>query len=330
MSWESDKHLIRTQEPGWYNLAIGEPYFLQWDLSAYYPDANGARIGYPTSEPEPELKVELEKLHPGKLVVVTVGAKQALYAAIYAWKQRYPGTMCLNHHHPFWPTYPTVARLSGLDFIHDPWYQSIAVNVITAPNNPDGSNAFAHPGAQCDIWDAAYATTTYGWYEKDHNPKHKMAVWSAAKMLGLSGARVGWLTTEDPELAASAAQFVEQTTSGAPTNGQHLVAGTLSNLGPDREKRFWMANKLISTNAQLLGGTIKDHAELEGYHRTGMGMFSWVRPYETEKFNAALNAAKIRVVPGVVCGKPGYVRISLGLKTLDMMKAMDALTKELR
>lgn len=307
MSWKADSQLVRTHDDGSYNLAIGEPFFLQEVFAPYYPTLAPDRMGYPKSEPEPELRQELEKLHPGRYVVVTVGAKQALHAAVHALQMKsgggWPG---IYHRSPCWPTYGSVADLAALSFTNDDGGINIRIN--TSPNNPDGSSS----SEPCEIWDAAYATETYGWNGRP--PPHQISVWSAAKMLGCSGIRVGWLVTDDPELARHASAYVEMTTSGVAVSSQLFVARVLKDTHETRSLLFSKANGYLRNNCRLLNGIRSHFRVLDGFPEHGSGMFAWFRVQNDAKFQEALKKARVRVLPGWACKKdePGWYRVSLG------------------
>jgi aspartate/methionine/tyrosine aminotransferase len=236
MNWKADKYLIRVCEPGSYNLALGEPILLQKGLSYLYHEAfeNCSELGagYPQTTPTPTLRLELERRYPGKRVVVTCGAKQALHAVAYALKAQ--GKTHLGIQPPFWPTFPTIAGFAGLRLLRlknrvpgggKP--SSAVANFWVCNNNPDGDSGF-NLGIQYDVVDAAYASGLYGW--SGFFPQHTTSVWSASKLLGLSGVRVGWVVTDDPEIATLVAQYVEQTTSGVATTSQEMVGILLNRM----------------------------------------------------------------------------------------------------
>lgn len=316
MSWEADAQLVRGATSG-FNLAIGEPLFLREVFGRFYPRHYPADLSYPDSRPDPFLQRELEKLHPGQHVVVTLGAKQALYAAAHALAP-YAHTLC--HRSPFWPTYPTIAQYARLDFcgIRDDRPGHLVCN--TSPNNPDGSESLL----DCDIWDAAYAHEVYGW--SGRAPDHHVSVWSAGKMLGTPGLRVGWLCTERPEIAEAARRYVEQTTSGVPTTSQYHVAYTLYATQDIRPQLFQRARDTLLDNAEQFYRLIPWTWDIEGLAR---GMFAWLRPRDPDHFKACLAKAGILMVSGEACGLPGWFRASLGLDTRTTRAAIDALLAQL-
>jgi aspartate/methionine/tyrosine aminotransferase len=143
-----DLQMVRTHDENAFNLSVGEPFFLhsfQPALDATEETGLTAKLPllYPAFAGEADLLKLLRAMYPGKHVVVANGAKQALLAAIHAIKVDRPCVTKLFHTYPYWPSYPTLARMSGLAFesdwqvghrASDPKY----ITINTAPNNPDG------------------------------------------------------------------------------------------------------------------------------------------------------------------------------------------------
>lgn len=329
--------IVRDHDTG-YNLAVGEPFFLRKEVEELlYPrDVNMVKslnLAYPRFKGDPRLLERLKWMYPGKHVVVTNGAKQALLAACYALireraeQRKDQGNWALFHtprrlfhRAPYWVTYPTIAELSRLTFKtdyrpEDDWM----LFATTSPNNPDGS--IEKDGRCWDIWDAAYASGVYGW--DNIVPHHKISVWSASKMYGLSGLRVGWLVTGDAKLADLAAQYVEKTTSGVAVPCQELMALVLENESMCPADLSWLGEqarrRLFQNSALLLQGTEGLIEKYEGFPMNGRGMFAWCKAYDPAHFEAVLAKAQVKVVDGIHCGgEKGWYRISLG-QTVDVM-----------
>lgn len=326
----ADLQMARGNIEGGFNMAVGEPEFLQkhmWfgplmDFSSSWP--------YPSIDGHEMLLEELRLMYPRQHVVITNGAKQALLAAFYAYKQ-FDESVSVLHKAPYWPSYPTLAKLSGLEFkTVSAGSEAYAdeISCITSPNNPDG-----HCSAMwnaCDIWDAVYASEVYGSFG---NPIYETAVYSAAKMLGLSGMRIGWLVTTSKELAELAANYVEFTTSGVALPSQLYVAQALQHTRKypaETSKAIALAAHDLYTNGQLFCEYLgkkhcKTSAGRDGWHGIA-GMFAWFSVEDPWRFNEALNKANIRVVSGPACGGPeNFYRMSMGLtpdKTEAALKAL--------
>lgn len=312
-----DLQMARSHSDTGFNLAIGEPVFLQrafrfaqvpprpnaWDPPAQYPALYG----------EPELLAQLKLLYPGKHIVVANGAKGALLAALYAlnethnWVTDERGTVVSRT--PCWPSFPTLAQLSDMTFNKR---ASWAVSINTTPNNPDGVES----DAPCTIWDACYASDVYG-FDPKNTPAHIVGVSGAAKMLGLSAVRVGWLWTEDEKLAEKAAQYVEFTSSGVSVHAQRHVAHALVLLSnPLSSEAIEKAKGMLSLNRHDFNELILPHCEIAKGQAgdSAKGMFAYFKPKDLNAFKRALVASKVRVVSGEACGEkePGWFRMNMG------------------
>lgn len=300
---------LARRSTGFTNLAIGEPIFLQetmewhriptdyWaDFSPLYPGLGGNEV----------LLNKLRERHSDAHIVVANGAKQAIAATFYAYRML--GKKSVHHKAPYWPSYPTLAKSAQLRFLKKP--NDTSVIVTTAPNNPDGT--YGGP-KKCHIWDAVYASEVYGWRWSER-PDYEVAIYSAAKMYGLSGLRIGWLATDNKEIADAAAYFVEITTSGVCSVAQGHLAAVMdleeeaSESGAKTQARI----KLLTNGksySELLGPLLD---KCEGFPANGQGMFAWVKPRDYEKFTKAVEMAKVQFVTGEACGIPGWYRCSVG------------------
>ena len=317
---KADMLMAKTDEPGVINLAVGEPGCLQDTFSLYglYEGVGDIpKQAYPPLAGTRELLDELRQLHPKGDIVVAAGAKQALLAAIYAYRQTRASSnsaMTVVHRRPYWPSHKTLAELAGCDFASvGGSINEIRVN--TSPNNPDGS--IDH--TPCDIWDAAYAHYVYG-FDVEDTPPHETAVYSAAKLFGVSGDRVGWLVTSNSEVAKVAAAYVESTTSGVSIYSQQRVANVLWRIHDHpavAEEAYRGVRARMKENALALEDV------LDQLIFANRGMFAWIKIEDDLRRRFA--AAKVRYLPGEACGKRGWARINLGASDYLFDAAMQKL-----
>lgn len=308
-----DLQMSRGTIEGGYNLAIGEPIFLQDKLLHISDHLHiNKPLQYPKVGGETDLLKELHERYTYDYIVVTNGAKQAIEAAFSAFKKLEDRNAVLTPM-PYWPSYPTLAKNQGLAFNEfvSPVMKYISVN--TSPNNPDGSE---HDNNVADIWDAAYASDTYGF--SGTPPRHRVAIFSAAKLLGLSGIRVGWLCTNEKAIADAAAHHVEITTSGVSVLSQEHLYKCLWQWSPDYgNEKLAEAKESLNQNSmlfqQLMQGMVR---MVDGVPKNGKGMFAWFQAQDPEKFAIALKEAKVMLVTGEACGesKPDFYRMSMGNK----------------
>lgn len=324
-----------------FNLAIGEPVLLQNHLfgmrDVLTPHLIGEDFQYPTLGGHPELVRELQLMNPHKRVVITNGAKQALDAAIsfYGNERDFP---IVHTEGPCWPSFRTLAHRNNVSFsnesqfeIRNHYYESEIVSILTAPGNPVGGNWEFFEGDRVKIWDAAYASPTYGWHG-DAPFSWECKVESAAKLYGLSGFRVGWLITDNEALAEHVENFVELTTSGVSNPAQLAVAEMVRrHRARQLDGTFEQAHAGIEKNFGTLRGVLKHYTDTHAY--SGTGMFDWfhVQLRHQAKFEWALKIADVLMLPGTVFleAERGWWRVSLGNDTDVTARAAQALSEAL-
>lgn len=321
MTWAADSQLLRDDMSG-FNLSLGEPHFLHQTMveNNIFPKEITGEFPYPKTTAEPELERELRKYFPDGHIVVANGAKQAL-AAVFkhlanaAWA--YPN---IYVEAPYWPSYPTLMQSAGVKLSSD--YKFI---LDAYPNNPDGRMI----DRKVDILDAAYYSPVYTQGKLKIGPLADMcnvSVWSAAKLFGCSGVRVGWLHTYDDLLAKSARQYIEQTTSGVSVLSQRFIASTMQNLQPKQTEVYATAIERLEKNRAIFE-KLTPHIDISNYKS---GMFAWFRPVSYKKFSDAMTRANVRLVTGDACGgSPLFFRMSLGHTNDTTEMAVNALLKEL-
>jgi aspartate/methionine/tyrosine aminotransferase len=316
---KNDMLMAKTDEAGWINLAIGEPGCLQDTFGVYgfyAPLDLMPEQAYPPLAGTGVLLEQLKRLHPEGHIVVTAGAKQALLAAIHGCKSvDLLGEIdTVVHRKPYWPSHKTLSELSGCRFVASTAADHSCIRINTSPNNPDGSIDVS----PCDIWDAAYAHSIYGFDVKD-TPPHRVAVYSAAKLLGMSGDRVGWLVTNDEEIAQAAAAYVESTTSGVSIYSQRRVADVLWTIHNHPElsaEAYRAVQSRLTENAQALEDVIDSVVK-------SRGMFAWFRL--SDRVRRQFATAKVRFLPGEACGVSGFARVNLGARDCFFDAAIERL-----
>jgi aspartate/methionine/tyrosine aminotransferase len=340
----SDWAMAKIDEPGVINLAVGEPIFLQKAMKDFISDSIYTGLSFNPNYPEfgghASLIEELRQwpLFSYKHIVITNGGKQAIAAAF---DQIRSCTVDLSA--PFWPSYASLAEQANLAVINQTspaqWRRvdgAWSLKIITSPNNPDGGQVAEKES--CYMWDAAYADDVYGW--NGVIPDAKMAVFSFAKLFGLSGLRIGAFCTDDAEAAKKAAFFVEQQTSGVSTLSQmalfnlmracRLTVKTGNMAGGHHMWRVGSGQQRYIKAKQIareeLEKTRQIALQLEDFGKTegsSVGMFAWFRPDDKEKFLDICHKAKVKIVDGVSCGSKDHVRLSLGVGSETFAQALN-------
>lgn len=337
----SDLVLARTDTPGSFNLAIGEPVVVQDAFAAAFTGESTWSatkppwpVRYPALGGEKELVEELGMLYPNKNIVITNGAKQALVAAFLAFK-KLSGKVGVSHDQPYWLSYPTLSAHAGLQFKKNDSYRYI--QCITAPNNPDGDQVEWGSDGTYDIWDAVYAHRMYGW--NGQTPKVSVIVDGASKMLGVTGYRVGWLVANDPAIASFASKYVEESTSGVATSSQYQVLHLLRLRRTHHdlfEGAVDKARQDMLTNGKTFIDLVGPYCELvQGVPYNGSGMFSWFKVkggvQGAASFERALQHAKVMAVPGNAFGvkEPGWFRMNMAHRCEYTERALTSLRNKL-
>lgn len=328
----NDHQMMRGHDDGGYNLAVGEAFFLADNL--YWANSRPPTYGpfyYPVASGEKELIEEIQFLHPGKHIVITNGAKQAIAAALYAFRSVY-NHFSAGHSAPYWPSYPTLIRAAGLMIEErDGRPEAPMLRLATLINNPNGSVA-----TDCDLLDCAYGHSVYGW--QNEWPEHKISVWSAAKLFGVAGLRLGWLVTDNAELAAKAAFFEEITTSGVSVLSQRYVAKLFKFQREQKEtadKTYDAARRVLLKNADTFNQLLGSYCSvIQGAPLDGRGMFAWfqVSPEHQDNFTTITRDLRIKLVTGDACGmkEKGWYRMSMGHRTDFTQEALEKLADALK
>lgn len=309
-----DMQMARGEVEGGFNLAVGEPVLLQEHLK--FPDfVHSGPVQYPPIVGHKKLIAELRLRYNHKHIVVANGAKQALLAAFYAFKNVHDATNVL-HASPYWPSYPTLAKLSALKFGNpsEDLLRPARIYCETVPNNPDGRIPVS-PWHDIDVWDACYAHWVYGWNQV--SVKARITVAGSAKLLGTAGARVGWLLTDDDGLAEEAAKYIEFTTSGVSLLSQAYVAECLNyqRTVDDMQSSYGCVRKQMIYNGELCKAMLGKVGSIHGFPEHGGGMFAWIEipANDRARFAQALIKAKVTVVNGKACGNDtdGFYRLNM-------------------
>jgi aspartate/methionine/tyrosine aminotransferase len=326
----NDMQIVRNQDGG-FNLALGEPFFIIDSLVWTHNLKVNGPFYYPLFSGDKDLLEELQLLYPGKHIVVTNGCKQAIAASLYAFKE-VEGHTTVHFPAPYWISYPTMVKSAGMaiEYKNEPRDVCKFLSVDTLINNPDGREATD----EVDLLDCAYAHKVYG-YNSTTMPKHRVSVWSAAKLFGLSGLRIGWAVFDDPVLAKKAALFAEITTSGVSSVSQQYMAKVLKHTRQhpeEMDKLYADARRILSSNADVFNELIAKHCSvIKGASTDGRGMFAYFKVEDHIKFESALKESRVLVVTGTACGEkePGWYRMSLGHRHDFTVKALEKLGAEL-
>lgn len=262
---------------------------------------------YQPAAGKPDLVKILEEKYDERVVVCN-GAKQALAAAMYAFKQQGANTIYFDK--PYYPANPSIAGSVNLT-----WSPASVADsfLITSPNNPDGknySNLELLNWRQCGpmIHDAAYYTEIYLPEDQLPLPLGHIQIYSMSKMYGLSGLRIGYAVCHNPKYYADMVNYMEMTTAGVSTASQDIARNIELILrdNPSYYKEF-VAEARASIAASRKELEKLDPDVLELVPTIGNSMFGWFKAGPALDYNAA----KVYILPGELFGQPGMMRMNI-------------------
>jgi aspartate/methionine/tyrosine aminotransferase len=309
--------------PDWIDLSYGEPVIVREILKTFIEESSVdySNLSYPLANGYKPLTEVLEKKYNAKVVIAN-GAKQGLSATFYALKKM--GHKSLMIHKPYWVSTPNLIRKEGLDvrFIHE--HDSCGAFMLTSPNNPDGreltSNQMIdmHEDAKLEkvklIHDAAYYTPIYV-----RNPGEILTsfgdvqIYSASKMWGLSGLRVGYVVCHNEEFYDLTAEYIEAMTSGVSIASQEIAFDVENQFQENKGALIDFHNTCrtaLQVNKELLKQL--DPEVLEPVNLGSGSMFVWCKKGPKLDYKAA----KVHMIEGELFGAgPGMVRLNVAMRS---------------
>jgi aspartate/methionine/tyrosine aminotransferase len=302
------------------NLSWGEPYITRQALvetlgplactSLHSIHDMGYSPHFGTSKLIEQLK-DLAKRHSGrrpKHLFVTLGCTGAIGASLYALRDHKKDYVLTNRR--YYSLYPSIIGVSGMAMVHDVRYKKEAITLVDSPSNPEG---LVFPFEDVDVWDAAYASKTYS--NGGHVPvKWKIMCGSLSKTLGLSGLRLGWVSTDDDELAKSLGIWITASYIGLSAPSMAIAEQVLDIL--DFDKFEQRSSGYLDSNREEVQKLLDMFGQGNVPTR---GMFAIV---QLGKFEIrALQKANIKWQPGSLWGEDdNWARLSLG-QTREIVRA---------
>lgn len=348
------------------NLSAGEPDFptpgfisragmaaieqgaTRYTPAAGLPELRAAAARYLAREANPELD-------PAG-VVVTAGAKQALFNALFTLTG--PGDRVLVPM-PYWTSYPELVRLAraepvflsgpesrgykvGPEELEEAWDPSVRALLMNSPSNPSGAvytlaelEAVARWAADHDVW--IISDEIYGrlWYEGDVAPgvldldpalaEQAVVVNGASKTFAMTGWRLGF-SYSVPALAAKMAALQSHMTSNAATPSQHAALAALNPTAAESAELDAMVAAFHTRRdlvVSLLGELMPDAAFVrpEG----AFYLFFRVDNHYDDAHAGSIalcqhiiQEAGVALVPGEAFGDDRYVRLSFAASDQDL------------
>jgi aspartate/methionine/tyrosine aminotransferase len=332
----SDILLAKTKlGPGWIDLGIGESHLIrEAALSTYSISTNKLNDSlsweYPAPEGDAELVEILSRRHNAP-VVITTGAKQGLGACFYALKKL--GCQSVGMRSPYWALIPPLVKFHGLEPI--PSYDADSCLAVL-PGNPDGymmrpeeiQNFVKDCSAKNKylIHDAVYHSHSYLPEETELLSFGDVQLYSASKMWGLSGIRIGYAVCHNEKFYGLIREYVEMMTVGVSEISQQFF---LQNIIKPEEERPAIRKKFerkafyaLKEARKLFSQIDSSIIELPDDFEETAGMFVWAKLKDADK----LREVKINGIEGTPFGVPGHIRLNLAVSRKTLEEVMDRLS----
>ena len=335
----SDMLLAKSNlPPNWIDAGPGEAYIIRdsllevFDLSCYelpkvkglyeYPDPKGFK-------PLVEL-LENRYKYP---VVITNGAKQALSAIFFALKKL--GKQSVGVRKPYWCLLKPLAEVNGLEFISDK-DKEFESYLCVAPENPSNFMPTLEVLKQDEanlkenniplIHDGAYYTHTYLPASHSLDVIGDVQIYSASKMLGLSGIRVGWCVCKNKDFYKLIQEYIEMMTVGVSTISQVFLYDLINRMNgyPSLTEKFeGLSSNALIESKKIVKGIDPKVLEVPNDFENSIGMFLFAK--KGPKLD--LVKSKVNIIDGTHFGMPGYVRINLAFNKDKMTEIVKRLNQ---
>lgn len=345
------------------NLGVGEPSNLT-PISAIEKATsrlNTRNIKYTSSSGTPELKsaiiqytLENYGVAPSiKNVLVTSGAKQAIFNTLYALLNPEDEVILLA---PYWVSYPEMIKMAGgepvivmpsretllpsFSIIRESITSKTKAIIINSPNNPSGlvysTELVGDLVRFCEkndiflIMDDIYHKLVYGdqpWvsgYSYTNNTidnSHIIVINGISKSYGMTGFRIGWAIGSS-ELIRVMSNIQSQTTSGASIVLQDAALGALTGVQDD----VYELRDSIKQNKDITVNGLRNIPNLRIIEPEGafycLPDFSAYMGNSMELSKFILEKALVALVPGVAFGIEGHLRLSYAGNAADISEAI--------
>ena len=330
------------------HLGGGEPTYPapQAAVDAIIQKAQSRKIKYTPSSGTPELKkavLQYTKTHYAHTfeisnVLISAGAKQALFNFLLAAVE--PGDEVIFPA-PFWVSYPEMVKLAGGTPVVVKPAQGLRVSVqeikaavtpktkailLNSPCNPAGHILsadfikelvkFAEQKQIFLVMDDIYhqlvfdgATTPNPCaYAKDFN--NLVIINGVSKLYGLTGLRIGWAVSANPDLISAMGRMQAQSTScnsdlsevaacAALTGSQDCVKDLCAVLEDNRNTLLAELAKIPHIRVEKPQATFYSFVDFSYYNKDSNALATYL-----------LEKVLVAVVPGKAFGAEGYLRIS--------------------
>ncbi len=282
-------------------------------------------------------------------VIVTTGAKQSLYEALFAVVNPQDEVIVLA---PYWVSYPDMIRMVyGIPVIVKPEDGSFIPRIedvkqaissytkaiiVNSPNNPSGAvypeSFIAELVELCEskgiyyisddiyhklVFDGKTAPPAWKYSNQDVENSHVIVTNGVAKLYGMTGYRIGW-TVGPRRIIEAMTNIQSQITSCPPVVSQSAAEGALT--GP--QSVVENLRLTIQNNRDVLMQAMRTFTDVITIQPDGtFYALPDFRAYNGNSYELAkflLRKALVVTVPGVAFGMEGHLRLSFSGTTKEL------------
>lgn len=240
------------------DLGWGNPYFLLDILdrhillkTAYHDIGN---MNYAPDQGDEKLVNLTKNIIPVvtgldyKYITITAGATQALNSIMRYEKSLGKNNVLMRKYgYPFYGDMVKNSCLNRLDLNKDIYEMDNSFVILDSPSNPLGEQSnFIHTTV---YWDAVYQSSIYN-ADLTQIPLHQAFVGSYSKLLGLSGARIGWIATNDLLLHQALSDVCLKDVATVSIPSQKLLINVLEQI--NLEYFLQTGRKTLDSNREIV------------------------------------------------------------------------------
>jgi aspartate/methionine/tyrosine aminotransferase len=274
-----------TQNNIKWDMGWGNPYFLIDILSSLYVGGVHPSVHDMTYGPYEGNEKLIEQTHEVilkttgqkyKHILITNGASGAINLILRRFKAK-GGERVYTTQYGY-PSYDSFIERAGLERVRDLSLCpiQIAINdnanirLIDSPENPMGTQ-YVIGNSGVDIWDGVYNSPIYTKWMR-MIPGHRFMVGSYSKLLGVAGARIGFIATNDPLAYEDLKIECKAEYTGVSKPSQSMISDILHSI--DLEDFMNLGNRSLCCNREEFA---KIEYLFDGQAVNEVGMFYCVK-----------------------------------------------------
>lgn len=319
-----------------FDLSWGEPYcvreaFKHYYNSSFFKSINVDSMGYAPDPGEAKLIEYTRKFLEDstgikyKHILITNGTTSSINIVLRTLAKQGKDT-CYTHPYYF-PYYPGIIKKNnfkhkkGLYRDHKKQLKAKgAVAIVDSPSNPTGDLVLYTDSCNNIIWDSVYHNKVFI-NDIPVKPDHRVNCGSYSKFFGLTGARIGWIATNDDKdyEAYEKENLYENCTISKPS--QDFIIDVFDKI--DLENFSRSAKYRVNNNREMFD-RICYLFDGQAVPENGMFYAAWASPYVCK----LLDKLNVKTVEIDTLGNDKYLRFNLAQTNELTKKAVRYILKE--